>query len=594
MTQILKNCLAKTKFDVDSPLIAQYDYRRNPNGNFVFPNLQALLDFLDNFNTSNCFFRGQSGLWDVVSSLHRHRAEQHKKAYNIFISAIEWLKNNKYLSTATKNNDDYLIAIAQHYGCPTDLVDITTDYRTAAYFASSENKVHEKTSEGCVWVFPIEELERLRDMMQTPPEGLLEQLPIGLVDKFIEINGSPLIQLNIPQLSRLNAQSGAFLWDMAGILKLQLYFACIGARLVFKHTQDEKNIFAEDEGRLFPFPNQLESEIMRVFRERTCVDGLPEYYGKVGTSALEKEGILKNGMFANIVDNTKSTVFIPIPDYFTPSFGEYKWTQRTISQNGYSIKNIDMSNYIECHLPFSVNGALTLVRHILKSVEENSLTDLLIIFNRGNALLMVNEGEEEALIEMVITLKNYLYSDTEIAQVIIELVKMMVFKAERGYVPKTEEEFELSLVYGYVSEWVSEYYGCRATKLLLGEDDNGRMKFWLPENYAFLEDKYQAEFSAFDKSCFDMPPFIRDYCKKIPSNAEIFSYQHRPQKIMPYDALKRMFVELILPQQFAFRRPGDRVFIPDYIDKITLPVFGRELFGFTGDTFETCGGLIVV
>jgi hypothetical protein len=568
------------KFDVNLLEIALYDYRRNPYGNIVFPSLQELLDFLGKFNTTGCFFRGQTGLWDVVSSLHRHRDENFKKACNISISALEWLKNNKYISTATQNNDDYLFAIAQHYGCPTDLVDITTDYRTAAYFASSNNVDHEKTPEGCVWVFPTEEIERLRDLMETPPEGLLEQLPKGLMDKFIENNRSPLIQLNIPQLSRLNAQSGAFLWDMAGILKLQLYFACIGTRFVFKHTQDEKSIFIKDEGRLFPFPNQLESEIMRIFKERSRFDGLPEYYGIIGNVISEKEGLLKNGLPSRIVDNAKGTVFVPLPDNFTPSFGEYEWIQQTVSQDRYDIKNIDMTNYLECHLPFSVKGTLSLVQHILKSVSDNSLTDLLILFYREGSLLAVHDGDEEILIDIVITLSNYSYSDCEIAEVLLEWLKMLTFKSENGFIPKTEAEFELALNYGYVNDLVSKYYGCRVTKLNLGEGD-GMTRFWLPENYNFLEKEYQAEFLAFDKSYLEMPAIFRDYCEKITDNSQIFLHQHKPKKIMPYDTMKKMFVELILPQHFAFRRIGEKIYIPDYIDKISLPIFGRTMYGIT-------------
>lgn len=572
--------MRKMPFNVDSPVIAKHDYCRSLGQEVIFPCLQDLLDFLDAYDTTDCFFRGQSGLWEVTSSLHRHHgsAEQFQKACNISVSALEWLKNNKFISNVLNSNDDYTMAIAQHYGCPTDLIDITTNYRTAAYFATSDNKNQEKTPEGCIWVFTKEDIDELQDILKTNFFGCFNRLPQSLQDKLTQNNYSQLFQFNIPQLSRLNAQNGAFLWDVCGLLKQQLRWRIIGTQFVFKHMPDEKNIFAEDEGKLFPFPNQLESEIMRVLRERKRVDGLPEYYGKVGVDALEKEGVLKNGLPSDIVDNAKGTVFIPLPDYFTPSFREYAWEQRVITQNDYSIKNIDMSNYLECHLPFSENGALTLVQHILKNVQDNSLTDLLIMFYRDNALLAVRDGEEEALIEMVITLSNYLYSDVEIANIIFEHVKMMVFKAENGYMSETETDFEFQLIYGYVNDWVAQYYGCRATKLLLGEG-NYMMRFWLPENYEFLDDDYNAEFQEFDKTCLALPPIIREDCEKIPDNAQIFLYQHKPNKIMPYETMKKMFVELVLPQQFAFRRPGDRMFIPDYIDKISLPFFGREIYG---------------
>ena len=575
--------MEKTKFDVNLPMIAQYDYRKNPDGELVFPSIQELLNFLDKFDTSDCFFRGQSDFsWEVTSSLYRHHGntEHFKKARSIVISALEWLKKNKYIREAVNDNDDYALAIAQHYGCPTDLVDITTDYRTAAYFAASDNDKHKDMPQGCVWVFPKGELERLQYMMKTPPEGLFSKMPQELIDKFIENKRSQLLQLDVPQLSRLNAQCGAFLWDMAGILKLQLYHACIGTRLVFKHTFGEKNIFAEDTGRLFPFPNQLESEIMRIFTERKRVDGLPEYFGITDFASQEEEGKLKNGLLPAIVDNAKGSVFFPLPDFFVPSFGEYAWTQRMVSQNGYNMKNIDMKNYIECHLPFSVSGALSLVQHILKSVNDNSLTDLLIIFYKDDAPYSVRDGDEKILINIVITLGNYLYRDIEIAKVVLEWFKMMIFKSNNGYITESELDFEYALVLGYVNDWIAEYYGCRVTKLTLGEGDS-TTRFWLPENYSFLDKKYQNEFAVFDKKCYEIPKFLHKYCEELADNVEIFLYQHKPQRIMPYETMKKMFVELILPQQFAFRRMSEKMYIPDYIDKICLPVFGREMFGIT-------------
>lgn len=78
-------------------------------------------------------------------------------------------------------------------------------------------------------------------------------------------------------------------------------------------------------------------------------------------------------------------------------------------------------------------------------------------------------------------------------------------------------------------------------------------------------------------SCYEIPQIIKNYCESLPNNVKIFLYQHKPQKIMPYKVMKKLFIELILPQHFAFYRISDRVYIPDYIDKISLPIFGREL-----------------
>ena len=159
--------MSKPYFDREIAEIERCNYEGI--GRFVFPGIQELLDFIEKFDTSDCFFRGQSGLWEITSSLHRHHAsvERFQSACNISISALEWLKNNEFISCALCGNDDYAMAVAQHYGCPTDLIDITTNYRTAAYFAASNNEYHEKTPEGCIWVFTKKDIAELQNILKT-------------------------------------------------------------------------------------------------------------------------------------------------------------------------------------------------------------------------------------------------------------------------------------------------------------------------------------------------------------------------------------------------------------------------------------------
>ena len=126
----------KPKFDINLPEMVKHDYRRNPANSIVFKDIKDLLGFINEFDVSDCFFRGQSGLWDITSSLYRYEGEQFIKARNTTVSAINWLKNNKYIRKVVNNNDDIALAIAQHYGCPTDLVDITTNCLTVAKYAA--------------------------------------------------------------------------------------------------------------------------------------------------------------------------------------------------------------------------------------------------------------------------------------------------------------------------------------------------------------------------------------------------------------------------------------------------------------------------
>jgi hypothetical protein len=58
-------------------------------------------------------------------------------------------------------NDDAMLAIAQHYGLPTNLVDFTTNPRVAAFFATHEapRPTAEKDS-SCIICLDFEELRQ--------------------------------------------------------------------------------------------------------------------------------------------------------------------------------------------------------------------------------------------------------------------------------------------------------------------------------------------------------------------------------------------------------------------------------------------------
>ena len=122
-----------------------YQYRTQ---NHVFESLDELIKFLDGFDTANCYFRGQNQLWKVISSLHRFsgdtQEDTRKQAKIICNTIIKWLWENKYISDCIKNDVQVAMAIAQHYGCPTDIIDVTTDLNVAAYFSSNSENDNKK------------------------------------------------------------------------------------------------------------------------------------------------------------------------------------------------------------------------------------------------------------------------------------------------------------------------------------------------------------------------------------------------------------------------------------------------------------------
>jgi hypothetical protein len=84
-------------------------------------------------------FRGQTEDWPLIPSIYRLSANKREEVANrlfvfkLFLSVygLEKIYNDSL---------DYLIAIAQHYGIPTDFIDFTYSPKVAIFFATHSNK----------------------------------------------------------------------------------------------------------------------------------------------------------------------------------------------------------------------------------------------------------------------------------------------------------------------------------------------------------------------------------------------------------------------------------------------------------------------
>jgi len=91
-----------------------------------------------------------------------------------------------------------------------------------------------------------------------------------------------------------------------------------------------------------------------------------------------------------------------------------------------------------------------------------------------------------------------------------------------------------------------------------------------------LEGQCETEYAAFDKSTISIPPLFESYVDDLGENAKISLYQSYPERIISYERIKRLFLDVVLPQQFFFPR-GQRIYIPDYISTMALGFIGREI-----------------
>lgn len=172
------------------------------SNNYYAQSVEDALELLHHFKVRNTYdiFRGQaSSQWDVVSSLERRgvkyiNSEDYKRRMSVYFSTLSKNKTTEFLA----QKRDSGLAVAQHYGLPTNYVDFTTDPEIAVFFAMHNRPTH--VTEHTCSIICIKKEEFEKEIKNAR-------------DKFSSEESSfpRIIEIDVDNLWRLQIQKGLFI-----------------------------------------------------------------------------------------------------------------------------------------------------------------------------------------------------------------------------------------------------------------------------------------------------------------------------------------------------------------------------------------------
>ncbi|KAA3610675.1 MAG: FRG domain-containing protein [Calditrichaeota bacterium] len=142
------------------------------------------------------WFRGQTRNWPLLSSYVRKTPSEQKMAIERINSLYDWMHDIQALAKL-RSDKNAVLAVAQHYGMATMLVDFSTEPRVAAFFAAHNPPSPEDgDDESCIICLNYEELIDVYESVKIVRPNMPE--PRAII-------------LNIPELWRIQSQHGVFL-----------------------------------------------------------------------------------------------------------------------------------------------------------------------------------------------------------------------------------------------------------------------------------------------------------------------------------------------------------------------------------------------
>lgn len=462
------------------------------------------------------YYRGQINDWPIASSASRvdYNVNEMEKT-KFFVSKLK--KNQELNSQKYDNCNNKCLAIAQHYGYKTDLIDFTTNIEVAAFFATDGIEKNSKFKYGYLWRITEEEIEDIKACFKIIFEDFLskncfnkEQIEEIKVIKNNKYN--PFFEISIPQLSRMNNQKGVFLHDLFGIFT-KYWFNGREPDYKFEHNGQIYSSETINKDVIYPKPNVLELEIER-FKSVEAANSLKksDIYNKLTKVTIEPV----NSITAEYLKENEWT------KDFVGSLNKYETKIKKSKKEKINLKNDDKK---------------------LESIINKNKTNI----KSGSRILVDTEDEklDNLINEAIEILVYYPYTVPEIKKVIENISSLY-------YENSSIENNKMNLKIGIKDSFGTESYAYIPYKII--NKIIGKKRIEIKNNC---------------KSTFSVE-LIKLLDEQHTWNL-FLDLNRFPKKVFEFSEIKEIFVEFILPYQFVNRSREFRIYIPTFLE-----IFGPE------------------
>jgi len=506
---------------------------------------------------SSVYYRGQTNPWPIISSLHRigDKAQSEWKKTLYF---CQWLEDNNYtvFESDIQWGVNTYIAVAQHYGYKTDFIDFTSNIEVAAFFASDYEQSGDVVNEkyGVLWCIDQDELEDMSEYLKgIISKGIISENTI--IDTFERNNFNPFFEFNLEGLSRVNNQSGVFLWDYNGIFSKYIGYP----DYYFLHQKGKKYTSELiNKNFIYPHPNALEREIerylySRTVRETTSSDVFAKLSKKFTTTYMKSPNEIYSEFdeVLSIIDWDDKN-WESINKQFYPNLSTYKVTEMQISEKNILENGVSKSSCENYTAIYRKNMQSNVITHFELDGKESLIADA---FN-----------------DIISTLLLYPYSNIQIADSLYytilflntvihrvsERLKIIIGNVSWGSL----SEKDLSIDIEAISRFVYNEDTCKlGFEDITGVSSYGYVPISLLNNVSKAYKKAQLEnLKTYYKVEFDN-------LKGMPWHA-IMKYNTNPRKLFDLEDICTIFTKCILPYQFLFRPKSGRIYIPTFLTNI--------------------------